>query len=285
MKSVLIIGNGFDLDVGLKTRYVDFALSEYWPFKNAKLYDGCKTLAYTLNKKASLEKWFDVEEVLYEYARKVREINLSSMNEVYRMDKKAYEELNSGLVRYLRNMEDDLEPAKDSKAIRVLDDFYNKEGEKSIYTFNYTDLYWIAQVNEIYYDRKVPCNYVHGGIGDRRIILGVGANRELRREYTFFYKTSSPFYKRSGIITDLMDADEIIIFGHSLGTNDYPYYESFFRNASSIDNTSSLKQRKITIYTKSDESRIEIECHLHQMVGKDVTLLKNLNDFRIICNN
>ena len=145
MKSVLIIGNGFDLDVGLKTRYVDFALSEYWPFKNAKLYVGCETLAYTLNKKASLEKWFDVEEVLYEYARKGREINLSSM--------------------------------------------------------------------------------------------------------------------------------------------DYPYFESFFRNASSIDNTSSLKQRKITIYTKSDESRIDIECHLHQMVGKDVTLLKNLNDFRIICNN
>lgn len=26
MKIVLIIGNGFDLDAGLKTRYVDFAL-------------------------------------------------------------------------------------------------------------------------------------------------------------------------------------------------------------------------------------------------------------------
>lgn len=31
MKNVLIIGNGFDLDLGLPTRYSDFAKSEYWP--------------------------------------------------------------------------------------------------------------------------------------------------------------------------------------------------------------------------------------------------------------
>lgn len=30
-KKVFIIGNGFDLDLGMNTRYSDFAKSEYWP--------------------------------------------------------------------------------------------------------------------------------------------------------------------------------------------------------------------------------------------------------------
>lgn len=44
MKRTLVIGNGFDLDVGLKTRYIDFAESKWWPFKDARLQD-CKTVA------------------------------------------------------------------------------------------------------------------------------------------------------------------------------------------------------------------------------------------------
>lgn len=172
-----------------------------------------------------------------------------------------------------------------SKAVRVLDEFYNKDGEKRIYTFNYTDLSWIAQVNEVYYDRSVPCTYIHGSIGNRQIILGVGSNRDLMKDYNLFYKTSSPIYQSSGIINDLLDSDEIIIFGHSLGTNDYPYFESAFRKAASLDTNSSVKRRNITIYTKSYDDRLDIEFHLRQMVGSDITLLKNLNDFRIICNN
>lgn len=283
MKRTLVIGNGFDLDVGLKTRYIDFAESKWWPFKDARLQDGCETLAYTLNKKARLERWFDVEEALYDYARIDGKLVLPPT--IYSQDKKTYEELNKKLIQYLRDIEDDLEPAKESKAVRVLDEFYNKDGEKRIYTFNYTDLSWIAQVNEVYYDRSVPCTYIHGSIGNRQIILGVGSNRDLMKDYNLFYKTSSLIYQSSGIINDLLDSDEIIIFGHSLGTNDYPYFESAFRKAASLDTNSSVKRRNITIYTKSYDDRLDIEFHLRQMVGSDITLLKNLNDFRIICNN
>lgn len=283
MKRTLVIGNGFDLDVGLKTRYIDFAESKWWPFKEARLQDGYETLAYTLNRKSRLERWFDVEEALYDYARIDGKLVLPPT--IYSQDKKTYEELNKKLIQYLRDIEDDLEPAKESKAVRVLDEFYNKDGEKRIYTFNYTDLSWIAQVNEVYYDRSVPCTYIHGSIGNRQIILGVGSNRDLMKDYNLFYKTSSLIYQSSGIINDLLDSDEIIIFGHSLGTNDYPYFESAFRKAASLDTNSSVKRRNITIYTKSYDDRLDIEFHLRQMVGSDITLLKNLNDFRIICNN
>lgn len=283
MKRTLVVGNGFDLDVGLKTRYIDFAESKWWPFKEARLQDGYETLAYTLNRKSRLERWFDVEEALYDYARIDGKLVLPPT--IYSQDKKTYVELNKRLILFLKDIEDNLEPSKDSKAVRVLDEFFNKDGEKRIYTFNYTDLSWIAQVNEVYYDRSVPCTYIHGSIGNRQIILGVGSNRDLMKDYNLFYKTSSPIYQSSGIINDLMDSDEIIIFGHSLGTNDYPYFESAFRKAASLDTNSSVKRRNITIYTKSYDDRLDIEFHLRQMVGSDITLLKNLNDFRIICNN
>lgn len=31
---VLVLGNGFDIDLGLKTKYRDFADSEFWPFND-----------------------------------------------------------------------------------------------------------------------------------------------------------------------------------------------------------------------------------------------------------
>ncbi|MBR6844887.1 MAG: hypothetical protein IKM79_07315 [Bacteroidales bacterium] len=34
MGNVLIIGNGFDLYLGLKTSYSDFAKSDFWPKNN-----------------------------------------------------------------------------------------------------------------------------------------------------------------------------------------------------------------------------------------------------------
>ena len=49
---------------------------------------------------------------------------------------------------------------------------------------------------------------------------------------------------------------------------------------SSLGNNT-LKKRKIRIYTKSDGSRKEIERHLRHMIGSEVIMLKNLNDFKI----
>jgi hypothetical protein len=36
---LLIIGNGFDIDLGLETRYSDFIKSEYYPVKEEISFD------------------------------------------------------------------------------------------------------------------------------------------------------------------------------------------------------------------------------------------------------
>ena len=63
--NVLILGNGFDLDVNYKTRYSDFAKNVRlcWPFDDAK--DG---LGGYLQERAKTDTWLDLESALLDYA-------------------------------------------------------------------------------------------------------------------------------------------------------------------------------------------------------------------------
>lgn len=61
---LLILGNGFDLDLGLKTRFKDFTNSSYWPFGDRAKYDG---LGGFLNHRQKTDEWFDLESAMKEY--------------------------------------------------------------------------------------------------------------------------------------------------------------------------------------------------------------------------
>ena len=61
-KNALIIGNGFDLDLGLNTKFSDFANAEdFWPKKDDS------PLSAFLDSKKTVEKWFDMEGALRKY--------------------------------------------------------------------------------------------------------------------------------------------------------------------------------------------------------------------------
>lgn len=100
MGNVFIIGNGFDLDLGLPTKYSDFAKSEYWP-KSAPRYREAPEetrhdmeqgrfltipvapkLEHAIEDAKIKNTWFDLEKELLDYA-KLEQIKTSS-NELYR---------------------------------------------------------------------------------------------------------------------------------------------------------------------------------------------------------
>ena len=62
--NVFIIGNGFDLDLGLKTKYSNFADSEYW-IRNDRILM-CKSFNNSRNK----DTWFDLEGELLNYSKR-----------------------------------------------------------------------------------------------------------------------------------------------------------------------------------------------------------------------
>ena len=80
---ILILGNGFDLDLGLETKYSDFAKSQQWK----DLYETFKrpsenNLAGFLNKKATEQSWFAIEDCLVEYAqKKIEQQDFSCVND------------------------------------------------------------------------------------------------------------------------------------------------------------------------------------------------------------
>ena len=104
-KIVMIIGNGFDMDLGLTTSYSSFSNSCFWPFKDAYI-----TLPKTDKPaysplieeliKAKLENWFDFEEVLRQFGMKIRE-DYGNNYPYAKLDKYALEQFCLGLKKYL----------------------------------------------------------------------------------------------------------------------------------------------------------------------------------------
>ena len=62
--TTLVIGNGFDLDLGMNTRYSDFAKSEYWP---KDVSSSNHNLQQYLNERKDMDCWFDLEQCLLDY--------------------------------------------------------------------------------------------------------------------------------------------------------------------------------------------------------------------------
>ncbi len=276
-KKVFIIGNGFDLDLGWNTRYSDFATSQYWPTSNYNFY---QNLQRVLQEKAYIEKWFDLEQVLLEYAilPPTKEY-YNRTNDYLKEDKKFFEKVSTSLTEYLQNEQKKTPIKKDSIAIKVLKAIVNNGYFTSIYSFNYTDLNVVASKAGI---SPVSYEHVHGNIKDNSIILGVKDSAELKEGYSFLYKTFNRHYESHPIQYDLMDADEVVFFGHSLGVNDYHYFQRFFQKQ--CDEQLERKDGKdITIITYNETSRISILEQLRKMNDNKTDQLFLLNRLQFIC--
>ena len=76
---------------------------------------------------------------------------------------------------------------------------------------------------------------------------------------------------------DLSEAEEVIFFGHSLGSTDYHYFSQFFKQKSKPD----LKQNesiRISFITANNESHIAILNQLRNMNDSNTNLLFDQND-------
>lgn len=269
-KKVFIIGNGFDLNLGWRTSYKDFVKSEYWPLYDKKPY--CPMAEY-LNLKVEIERWYDLESILREYAAADPDIR----RKAHPKDVIFYDELRSALAQYLKQ-EIKMPIDRDSLAIRVLRAVIDNGYFTSIYTFNYTNLYDVAKQVSIH--SKFSFEYVHGCLERNTLIIGVDDHTELKEGYEFLRKVFSKYYTSHPIRYDLQECDEVVIFGHSLGGMDYPYFFDFFNAQSHCQ--SRAEGKRITIFTKDDRSRYQILKQLRLMNEGQTEHLQNDNDFKLI---
>jgi hypothetical protein len=331
-KIVLVLGNGFDLDLGLKTSYKDFWESEFCP----KNYPA--PLIHHLNQRwpDNLEavKWYDLENELLNYYKglhnlkdgedilteeervflkdftsygyacrwyddkidlmqslvdkgvlKYRAHPVPAMDEhlkedalkspIWR-DRKALELIKEGLYKYLKSIEKPI-PESLSVAFHLLlsiSKCVEAGNTVSIYTFNYTRIQ--RQGHNL---RDVPANYMHGSCEDGKIIVGTRDGTPIEPEYDFLQKVMDDSFNPPDIVSALNKTDEVIIFGHSLGENDRQYFEQFFSMQTSIDN---LAKKDIFIFTRDDNSKVEIKRALKSLTGDRLSILLSTNQLVII---
>ena len=267
MARVLVIGNGFDLDLGLKTRYSDYACSSNWPFERL-----VTPLARFLSEKAETESWLDIESALAEFGTKHLGVDDK------RTAERDFQYLNESFTNYILGVEKG--PIKgESAAVRLLEAIIEGNGDTQILSFNFTNLAYIVRY-QLFVEEPVNYLHVHGCAQKKNAILGVGDYANLNSTTDFLYKSFNRNYNPPHIIDTLLAADEVILFGLSMGRADFQYFEDYFKVLASYEPDS---KRKLTIITYDDASRIEILRNIQTMTDHNLGRIRTLNDFKILC--
>ena len=79
----------------------------------------------------------------------------------------------------------------------------------------------------------------------------------------------------------MQNAKEVIFFGHSLGQQDYHYFEDFFKQQCKPDMTEK-DMCKITFFTKDELSRQQLLNQLRSMNEGRINYLYDCNDLQFI---
>ena len=261
-KSVLVLGNGFDIDLGINTKYENFVESKFWPFDKAIKYED-NSLPFFLNEcLGKIDTWYDLEEALAKFAGK----STNHLDSQYVVKaKNDFATLCKALETYLQSQEDSFVKKKEEnqmtrrvKPAHYLLDYFLKKEVRSIYTFNYTNLRRIAR--QIILDFDDEYTHIHGSLTNSNIILGTGDQRKINDNFFEFYKSANPHYESNNLVEDLNTADEVYIFGHSLGLNDHDYFSEFFKMASkTVHRPFAPNKIKVRIFTFDDRSEIAIK--------------------------
>lgn len=341
MKKILILGNGFDLDLGRKTSYKSFYESEFCP------KDYPAPLIKHLNEKwhNNLEsvKWYDLENEILNYYEKIKHkeitgydlydvnerkilvqikqipthttypiiqdnrdvikrlladniLSLSSNNHLIvhsdaflspvERDKRAVMLIKEGLMEYLKSIEK-TETDYNSAAMIVVRAFlynYRDIADYAVYSFNYMDLFHEDETVVTGLFNGIT-QFVHGSIKNSNIIIGT-KDHEISPNYDFIQKSFDVQFNPPAMVYDLLQADDVTFFGHSLGVNDSQYLRPFFMQQSSTN----ARRKNITIFTKDAESEMQIRRSLQYMTDWGLSSLYSMNNFQIIktdtiCNN
>lgn len=330
-KKILIIGNGFDLNLGRPTLYKDFYESSFCP------KDYPAPLIEHLNKKwettSESIRWYDLENELSNYYFKLKEENpdtsgnyseienkiltaiqrqtsVSIYDDIIKnntqvivsliqqrilkkystyiqlthpdvihntctRDKIAFGLIKQGLVSYFKEIEEQ-DILENSIAAKVAKEFLHPRNRNCIiYSFNYTQIKTSNTINNVSNNKIL---YVHGNCQMDNIILGTKDDK-FDENYDFLQKSFDTNFNPPTLVYDLIEANDITIFGHSLGQNDSQYLKSFFQKQSSL---APSQKKNITIFTKDENSEIKIKRSLQQMTNFNLSTLYSMNNLEII---
>ena len=276
METIIVLGNGFDLDLGWDTSYKAF----YEKHNGWKMHENGDDDLFQYVIKQVPGNWFDFERTLHEYALyRARSPYPNEDNYKIERDIQDYYTFKSQLGKFIS--EASKGPVKeDSHAYRLLKAYvsFNKRFNQhqpflKLFSYNYTSLSNIL----LHIDSSVNAEYtpVHGTIKDDNIIFGFLDDHNIPKEYRPLQKSMDVNYKSSDIVTESLQAKTIIFFGLSLGYIDGVYFKNLFEQISNLANPQMINKRVVFI-TKDTQSGNNIKNNLLD-AGINLQLLYNSN--------
>lgn len=266
MTKVIIIGNGFDLSLGLKTEYKDFINTDYFL---CLLNDSSNYFCKHIYDKFKSANWIDIENEFKVFAKRCIERQHGDDF------KREYKLLCSSLMLYLKSL--DLSSInKESDAYRYLKKTIQIETGSylKIYNFNYTET-----VNQILFElgyneteiSKILVK-VHGSLNEKGIKFGVEESSRLDKWNQFLYKTHNDNVNQVNLDDFLGIAEQVEFFGHSLGETDHDYFTTFFRNTHN-----SRTKPIILIYKYNQDSAYLINEQLNTLTNGSIIPIRTVN--------
>ena len=286
-ETVIIIGNGFDLDLGWDTSYKSF----YEKHDGWKMHRRDEDDLFQYVIKQVPGNWFDFERTLHEYAlhRAQNPFPKDNADKIDR-DIQDYNTFKTQLMDFIS--ESSKEPIKmDSHAYRLLEAYVeakkNKTSDKffpiKLFSYNYTPL--LNVIHQIDSNVKVGYIPVHGMVEKRNIIFGFHDDLGIPKEYRPLQKSMDENYMSSDVVRESLQAKTIIFFGLSLGYIDGVYFKNLLEQISNLANPQMINKR-IVFITLNTKSGNYIKNNLLD-AGINLQLLYNSNriDFIYTDNN
>lgn len=252
---IIVIGNGFDLNLGLKTSYNDFLASKYFD----KLCLNGNQLCTYLKGQHQFKNWIDIENELKEYSSKIKKAFFE----------KEFEELCSSLISFLKEL-DYSQINIHSKAYQLIKNNLGKQF--LILDFNYSNSVNEILINCGMYDneRSYRMAKVHGSVESEKIIFGIEDDVTIDRAHIFLKKTCNIHYYPIPFNSLFKTAQHVFFFGHSLGETDHTYFKNFFREICA----NLIGTKKIDLYYHGKQGYKDLHAQL------DILTLRNIGQFK-----
>lgn len=261
--AILITGNGFDLNLGLKTSYQDFIVSDAF----SSLLEANNKLCLYLKNQQEVNNWIDIENELKGYSNSICK---DSNRNIFRQE---YHSLCKSLCDYLNSL-DMSYIDETSQAYELLTEKFER---LLIFNFNYTlSLEYILHQNNLNHKTFK----VHGTAQKNRIVFGVEDNARINANDVFLKKSTCLWNEILNIESLLSNAKNIIFLGYSLGETDHHYFKQFFQTAA-INNFMERSRKNILISYYKEDSMYDILKQIDYMTSNRIQGLRTHQNFKM----
>ncbi len=259
--AILITGNGFDLNLGLKTSYQDFITSDI--FNN--LLTANNQLCLYLKSQHELNNWIDIENELKEYSNIICK---DSNRKVFRQE---YQILCNTLCEYLNS----LDMSGIDETSKAYEFIVEKFKNLLIFNFNYT-----LSIEYILYQRKLSHEVLklHGSAKKNKIVFGVEDDARINVNDIFLKKSTCLWNEIIDVENILSKTNNIIFIGYSLGETDHHYFKHFFQDLS-LMKPHNGKSKNIFISHYQEDGMYEILKQIDSLTSHRIQNLRTNHSF------